>query len=143
MIKIILVRHGETDDNNNMRLSGHIDSKLSDMGLTQSQKTINFLKSYDIDCIYSSPSSRAIGTIKELAKQKELEIIIDNNLKEMNFGDFEGKTFKEIQSNYKEEFDNIINLGNSFSFIYLLYNIFSKAYNYCIVTIIVKIIFVS
>ncbi|HSQ33717.1 MAG TPA: histidine phosphatase family protein [Peptostreptococcaceae bacterium] len=116
MVRIILVRHGETDDNNNMKLSGHIDSKLSSLGLSQSQRTVNFLKDYNIDYIYSSPSSRAIDTIKSLAKEKCLDIIINENLKEMNFGDFEGKTFKEIESSYSEELDNMLKLGFEYGY---------------------------
>jgi alpha-ribazole phosphatase len=116
MVRIILVRHGETDDNNNMKLSGHIDSELSSLGLSQSQKTTNLLKNYNIDFIYSSPSSRAIGTIKNLSKEKNLDIIINNDLKEINFGDFEGKTFKEIESSYSEEFDNMLRLGFDYKY---------------------------
>ena len=116
MTRVILVRHGETDDNSCMKLSGHIDSKLSNLGLSQSQKTSKFLKDYNIDYIYSSPSSRAVDTIKDLAKEKSLDIIINDNLKEMNFGDFEGKTFKEIQSSYSEEFENMIKLGFEYKY---------------------------
>jgi alpha-ribazole phosphatase len=116
MAGIILVRHGETDDNNSMKLSGHIDSKLSNLGLSQSQKTAEYLKDYNIDHIYSSPSTRAINTIKGLSKTKYLDIIINDNLKEMNFGDFEGKTFKEIQSSYSEEFDNMMILGFEYKY---------------------------
>lgn len=116
MVKIILVRHGETDDNNKLRLSGHIDSKLSNLGLIQSQKTMGYLGDYNIDNIYSSPSSRAIDTIKELAKQKKLDINTTDELKEMNFGNFEGKTFKEIKESHSYEFNNMIKLGFDYKY---------------------------
>ncbi|KXZ38921.1 hypothetical protein JWYL7_1878 [Alkalithermobacter thermoalcaliphilus JW-YL-7 = DSM 7308] len=39
MVKIILLRHAQTDDNSSMKLSGHIDSKVSIYGLDQIKRT--------------------------------------------------------------------------------------------------------
>ncbi|SHJ90294.1 histidine phosphatase family protein [Tepidibacter formicigenes] len=107
MVKFIFVRHGITIDNENMRLSGFIDSKLSDIGKEQVKKTCNRLKYEGIDYIYSSPLTRAVETAREIADFKNVEIKICQNFREMNFGDFEGLTFKEIQDKYKDEFNKL------------------------------------
>ncbi len=107
MVKFIFVRHGMTVDNENMRLSGFIDSKLSDMGKKQAEKMNSRLREEDIDHIYSSPLSRAIDTVREIAKIKNVEIKICEAFREMHFGDFEGFTFKEIQGDYEDEFNKL------------------------------------
>ncbi|SHH28636.1 histidine phosphatase family protein [Tepidibacter thalassicus] len=107
MVKFIFVRHGTTVDNENMRLAGFIDSKLSDIGKEQVKKTSIRLRDEKIDCIYSSPLSRAVETAREIANLKNLEIKICDNFREMNFGDFDGLTFKEIQDSYEDEFNKL------------------------------------
>ena len=49
MVKLILVRHALTVDNQKSRLSGHIDSSISEEGKEQIDKITNYLKDFDID----------------------------------------------------------------------------------------------
>ncbi|CAH2212323.1 histidine phosphatase family protein [Tepidibacter aestuarii] len=107
MVKFIFIRHGLTLDNESMKLSGFIDSKLSDTGKDQAKKTSIRLKVEKIDLIYSSPLRRAVNTAKEISRIKNVEINICEEFKEMNFGDFEGLTFNEIESNHKEEYERL------------------------------------
>lgn len=107
MVKFIFLRHGITVDNESMRLSGFIDSKLSEIGKKQVCKTMDRLKEEKIDHIYCSPLSRAVDTIKDLANDKKIGIKICENFREMNFGDFEGFTFKEIKDGYENEFNKL------------------------------------
>ena len=90
MVKLILVRHALTVDNQKSRLSGHIDSSISEEGKEQIDKITNYLKDFDIDKIYTTTSSRTKDTVKKLSELKSIEIIEKESLKEISFGDFEG-----------------------------------------------------
>lgn len=116
MIKLILVRHALTVDNQNNRLSGHIDSAISEKGKEQIHKITNYLKDFKIDKIYTTTSSRTKDTVKKLSELKSIDIIEKENLKEISFGDFEGLTFKEIEDKYPEEFQDMIKKGYEYKY---------------------------
>lgn len=116
MIKLILVRHAVTEDNKDGKLSGHIDSRLSEEGKTQIKKLTNFLKDEQIDKIYATTSSRTKYTVEQIAKNRSLEIIEKERLKEISFGDFEGMSFSKIKSDYPEEFQKMIDYGYKYRY---------------------------
>ena len=112
MVKLILVRHALTVDNQKSRLSGHIDSSISEEGKEQIDKITNYLKDFDIDKIYTTTSSRTKDTVKKLSELKSIEIIV----KEISFGDFEGLTFDEIKDKYPKEFQDMIEKGYEYKY---------------------------
>lgn len=116
MVKLILVRHALTTDNQENRLSGHIDSLVSEDGKNQIEKLTNYLKDFNIDKIYTTTSSRTKDTIKRLAQLKEIQIIEKDSLKEISFGDFEGITFEDIKNNYPKEFQSMIEKGYEYRY---------------------------
>ena len=116
MVKLILVRHALTVDNQKSRLSGHIDSSISQEGKEQINKITNYLKDFDIDKIYSTTSSRTKDTVKKLSELKSIEIIEKESLKEISFGDFEGLTFDEIKDKYPKEFQHMIQKGYEYKY---------------------------
>ena len=116
MVKLILVRHALTVDNQKSRLSGHIDSSISEEGREQIDKITNYLKDVDIDKIYTTTSSRTKDTVKKLSKLKSIEIIEKESLKEISFGDFEGLTFDEIKDKYPKEFQDMIEKGYEYKY---------------------------
>ncbi len=116
MVKLILVRHALTVDNQRSRLSGHIDSSVSEEGKEQIEKITNYLKDFEIDKIYTTTSSRTKDTVKKLSKLKSIEIIEKESLKEISFGDFEGLTFKDIENIYPEEFQDMIKKGYEYKY---------------------------
>lgn len=116
MVKLILVRHAITVDNQKNRLSGHIDSSVSEEGKEQIHKITNYLKNFDIDKIYTTTSSRTKDTVKKLSELKSIDIIEKESLKEISFGDFEGLTFKEVENRYPEEFQDMIKKGNEYKY---------------------------
>ena len=116
MVKLILVRHALTVDNQKSRLSGHIDSSISEEGKEQIDKITNYLKDFDIDKIYTTTSSRTKDTVKKLSELKSLEIIEKESLKEISFGDFEGLTFDEIKDKYPKEFQDMIEKGYEYKY---------------------------
>ncbi len=116
MVKLILVRHALTVDNQKSRLSGHIDSSISEEGKEQIDKITNYLKDFDIDKIYTTTSSRTKDTVKKLSELKSIEIIEKESLKEISFGDFEGLTFDEIKDKYPKEFQDMIQKGYEYKY---------------------------
>ena len=116
MVKLILVRHALTVDNQKSRLSGDIDSSISQDGKEQIDKITNYLKDFDIDKIYTTTSSRTKDTVKKLSELKSIEIIEKESLKEISFGDFEGLTFDEIKDKYPKEFQDMIEKGYEYKY---------------------------
>ena len=116
MVKLILVRHALTVDNQKSRLSGHIDSSISEEGKEQIDKITNYLKDFNIDKIYTTTSSRTKDTVKKLSELKSIEIIEKESLKEISFGDFEGLTFDEIKDKYPKEFQDMIEKGYEYKY---------------------------
>lgn len=116
MTKLILVRHALTTDNQNNRLSGHIDSQVSEIGKKQIEKLTRYLEDIKIDSIYTTTSSRTKDTVKEISKIKDIQIKEKENLKEISFGDFEGITFEDIKKSYPNEFQDMIDKGYEYKY---------------------------
>lgn len=102
MGRLILVRHGETDFNKNRLLFGWKDPELNQCGISQSHTARKILERYDYAKIYSSPLKRALKT-GEIVNYKGIDIEISEQLKELNFGIFEGYSYEEILELYPEE----------------------------------------
>ena len=94
---IYLTRHGETEWNIEKRLQGRGDSPLTKYGIQRAKELRDRIKNIDIDVIYSSPIKRALNTANILRGNKNIDIITDDSLMEMCFGDYEGKKIDIIQ----------------------------------------------
>ncbi len=116
MIKLILVRHGTTICNEGGAFSGFTDSILSEKGKEQANKLAQYLKDENIDRIYTTPFSRTKETVRKLAKIKNIQIEERSQLNEINFGDFEGLSFKGIEKEYPEEIEKMINEGFEYKY---------------------------
>lgn len=116
MLKLILVRHAITEDNKSKKLSGHIDSELSQEGKEQIKDLTECLRYECIDKIYTTTSSRTKHTVELLAKEKNIEITEKEELKEISFGDFEGIDFDIIKREYPQEFQKMIDSGYKYKY---------------------------
>jgi len=109
-LKLILVRHGETLSNRENRVQGITDTELSDHGYAQVEKLAESLRNEPIDCIVSSPLKRAYQTAQAISKFHKTAIEVENNLQEMNHGDFENVTIAELKKKHlpflKQWFNN-------------------------------------
>ena len=96
-MRLILVRHGQTDLNTKRVYQGkRTDEDLNETGISQAQKTANFLKEFNFDLIISSPLKRAIRTAQEINKFHNKEILILDEITERDFGDFEGVSYDNV-----------------------------------------------
>jgi len=98
-MNIVFIRHGSIEANKNDCYIGVLDCQLSLDGIQEMKKVKNLLKGIYFDAVYSSPMKRAIHSTKVLRKK----FIIDERLKEMNFGIFEGLSYDEIIKKYPDE----------------------------------------
>ena len=89
MNKYYVVRHGETENNRDRRLSGWIDTPLTETGLEPTKVVIEKLKNIQADYMYSSDVGRAFITAYFLARglnfNKEIQRL--PGLREVNYGD--------------------------------------------------------
>ena len=103
-MRLIIVRHGETEWNKLRRVQGTTNTPLSPRGQKQARLVAKRLKGMRINAIFSSPLDRAKYTAKAIATACRAPVFIDESLKEINFGDWEGLTFEEIGARYPEQF---------------------------------------
>ncbi|QEK11806.1 alpha-ribazole phosphatase [Crassaminicella thermophila] len=103
MLKIILVRHGETENNCDGLYCGWNDIFLTEKGLMQAKKVSEKLKEENFDYIISSDLDRTMKTAEIINQYHHVEIILESNIREMNFGLWEGLSYKEIKEKYPKE----------------------------------------
>ena len=104
-MKLIIIRHGETGWNAKHRVQGLSDQPLSKEGLWQAELLSGRFAKTDIDAIYTSTLRRAIKTAEAVAKcHPSLKVVIDKALNEMDWGEWEGKSFEQIQKKYPKQF---------------------------------------
>ena len=103
MLRLLLVRHGETIWNAQQRFQGHSDVPLSEVGRAQALALAATLRSRTIDAVYASDLCRATETAEILMKERNLPITQTPALRELAFGRWEGLTYDEIQIAYPAE----------------------------------------
>ncbi|MEU0567877.1 bifunctional RNase H/acid phosphatase [Nonomuraea sp. NPDC005983] len=102
---LLLLRHGETPLSVERRFSGLGDAELTANGLAQAAAAAGRLSRdpYRLDAIVTSPLKRARQTAEAVAQRTGLDIETDEDLRETDFGDWEGHTFTEVQRQWPEE----------------------------------------
>jgi broad specificity phosphatase PhoE len=92
---LLLVRHGETDWNAEGRLQGHTDRPLNERGRSQAKELAERLAGEGADAIYASDLTRAKETAEIVGARLGLTVVIDADLREKNWGSWEGLTGDE------------------------------------------------
>lgn len=106
-----LVRHGQTDWNRAGKIQGTTDIPLNETGRQQAERLAGVLKEKRgypaetrIDAIYTSPLARAFQTAEILAKSETLPLRRLTELRERDFGCWEGKNWQQVEKEYPDEF---------------------------------------
>lgn len=97
-MELILVRHGESEDNVNKRFSSDT-TILTEKGVDEIKKTRKLLKNYEFSKVFFSPLTRT----KQSHEILGLSGIENETIREMDFGIFAGYTFDEFSDIYPEE----------------------------------------
>ncbi len=96
-MKLVLVRHGETDWNKAGKFQGHYDIPLNHRGLAQARQTASAVVNWKHRAIYSSPLSRTMQVAEEISRLGGQPIVPIAALKELDLGDLEGVTGQEMR----------------------------------------------
>jgi len=102
LTRLLLVRHAQPKDDAQGRCYGTLDIGLSARGQRHAQLLARTLDRVPLAAIYTSPRQRAVATASPLASMHGLTPIVDDALRELDFGDFEGQTYDEIASRHPD-----------------------------------------
>ena len=108
VVRLILIRHGETLWNEHHRFQGISDIELSPKGMSQAKKLAESLKEEAIVKIYTSPLIRARQTAEQIARYHDCQVIVVQDLKEINQGRLEGLTAEDLRKDYPDFLRNWI-----------------------------------
>lgn len=90
--RVCFIRHGETDWNVEKRIQGHTDVPLNQHGRAQAMAMVFNAAHHQFQAIYSSDLARAAETAKLLAQREEMDVRLLSQLRERNYGVFQGIT---------------------------------------------------
>lgn len=107
-MKILFIRHGQTQYNADGKYIGSIDAPLADIGISLLIAKKPIIEKYKpVEVLYSSPMKRCLETSKIFFE--DMNPVIIKDLRERSFGIFEGKTYKDLKDNeYYKEFVNSV-----------------------------------
>ena len=111
---LILIRHGETLWNTELRMQGSLDSDLTPKGELQIKALGEWMKEVPFDYLYCSDSGRARKTAEAISKYTGHKLNFDKRLREKNLGIFEGLTSEEAREQYPETFQLFKNAGANY-----------------------------
>lgn len=106
--QLILVRHGETVQNVAGIAQGWNDSALSERGQQQVQRLAQRIKAHDPNALFSSTLDRAMTTARAISVATGLPIQALDELREMNYGRWEGKSFLDVRRDDAEIYERWI-----------------------------------
>ncbi|HTE86319.1 MAG TPA: histidine phosphatase family protein [Dehalococcoidia bacterium] len=99
-MKVILVRHCETDHNRVGRVQGQSDAPLNERGLAQAACLAQSLAGQSIQALYSSPLRRAVQTAEPIAAALGIEVRQSLSLMEIDAGEMDGLTGAEMRERF-------------------------------------------
>lgn len=109
ILKLYIIRHGETEWNKLKKMQGWKNSNLTDKGISDAIRLGERLKDIEFSNIYSSPLGRALKTANYVKGNRNIEIETHKGLKEMGFGLWEGTDRDTVVELYGEEHYNYWN----------------------------------
>ena len=96
-MKLILVRHGETETNRLGRIQGVSQTPLNERGLEQAAAAADAIYPDAPFTLYSSPLRRAAQTAEAIADRVGIRTIQEDGLIEMDVGEFEGLSGRQLR----------------------------------------------
>ena len=102
MVRIMLVRHGETDWNRKEIFRGRIDVELNDNGREQAKALAEAVSTSHVDAAYSSPLSRSLETAKHIAEAHGLDVKIAHGFTDLHYGQWQGLEHRAVKEKFPE-----------------------------------------
>lgn len=101
---VYLLRHGETTASQTGGYCGALDPDLTAAGHQMAQAFADQYRSFNWQAIYASPMKRTIATAKPLCDATGMSMELRDGLKEIQYGEWEGKTPEAVQAEYTEDY---------------------------------------
>lgn len=101
-MKLLLVRHAAPAADARGRCYGMLDFGLSREGERQAAELVRSLNDVHVAAVVSSPARRAVDTARPLAEARGVDVEIRDDLRELDFGELEGRTYDEIAASDPE-----------------------------------------
>jgi probable phosphoglycerate mutase len=105
MTELVLIRHGETDMNRELRFQGQVNVGLNAIGLEQARRLATRMTGEKADAVYVSDLLRAQQTASPIAVQLALQPVPDTGLREQDFGRVDGMRVDDIKEQHPEAWE--------------------------------------
>lgn len=102
MTELILIRHGETDWNRELRFQGQVDVPLNATGHEQARRLAMRLAGEQVHYLYQSDLLRTRQTAEPTARQLALAAVDERGLREQAFGQVDGMRVDDIKVEYPD-----------------------------------------
>lgn len=115
MTELLLIRHGETDLNRELRFQGQVDTALNAIGHEQARRLARRLAGERADALYVSDLARALQTAQPIAGELALPSLPESGLREQSFGLVDGMGVEEIQRLHPTAWDGWLRFDPDFA----------------------------
>ena len=102
MTELVLIRHGETDMNRELRFQGQVNVGLNEVGHEQARRLAARMAGEKADAVYVSDLLRACQTAEPIAGGLAVPYVTESGLREQNFGRVDGMRVEDIQRDHPE-----------------------------------------
>lgn len=114
-MRLLLIRHAESEGNAQGRLQGRKEYPLSERGLAQAAALARCLSTVPIAAVYASPIRRAYDTAEAVASALGLTVVTEPRVQEYDFGDkLSGLTWQEIRELQPDVVSALVSSGSEF-----------------------------
>jgi alpha-ribazole phosphatase/probable phosphoglycerate mutase len=111
--RIYLIRHGQVEGHEEKRYNGQVNVPLTQLGREQSVRVRDFFDGIPLTAVYSSDLDRSSHCAELIAQAHNLDLHTENSLRELHIGDWEGRTWAELQEAYPDDWQarlqNLVN----------------------------------
>lgn len=101
--ELYLVRHGQTDLNRDRRFRGITDAPLNDKGKNQALGAASLMAGSGVEVLHSSPMPRAVQTAEIIAGEIGAEVVVNEGLIDIDYGEWQGLTVEEVEVRFGGE----------------------------------------
>lgn len=105
MLRLLIVRHGETETSRQRRFTGSRDEPLTAQGRWQAEMVAEALASLTLAAVYATPLVRTRATAQPVAERHGLDPRIEPAFREMGFGAGEGCSREEVAARWPAEYE--------------------------------------
>jgi ribonuclease H / adenosylcobalamin/alpha-ribazole phosphatase len=102
VLRLFVLRHGETESSRDRRFTGGRDVLLTPAGQRQAEAAAAVLSTVGLQAVYTSPLARTRTSAEIIAGLSKVPVHVDARFAEMRFGEWEGLTFREAAAKTPE-----------------------------------------